>query len=185
MRFRNATLISTLCFALLSTAICSGGLTPPDEQELWREADTIVIGTVSSITEEKDGAYTYLCIIIDVKRYVKNPSESSTVVVRYYGRFYGGERVPDSSTIRDLKFDVGEKVLVYLTRVSPDYYFIYANHKGIYSIINGKAINQYGQTVNIPPPPSTMIIIGTGVGLVALILAYYKREKIFSYVGTN
>ncbi|MFB0558211.1 MAG: hypothetical protein ACETVY_03745 [Candidatus Bathyarchaeia archaeon] len=153
-------------------------MTPPDEQELWREADTIVIGTVSSITEEKDGAYTYLCIIIDVERYLKNPSESLTVVVRYYGRFYGGERVPDSSTIRDFKFDVGEKVLVYLTRVSPDYYFIYANHKGIYSIINGKAIDQYGQTMNIPPPPSTMITIGTGVCLVMLIIAYYKRERL-------
>jgi hypothetical protein len=185
MRFRKTALISILCFALASTAICSGGLTPPDEQELWREADTIIIGTVSSITEEKDGAYTYLCIKIDVKRYVKNPSESSTVVVRYYGRYYGGESVPDSSTIRDLKFEVGEKVLLYLTRVSADYFFIFADHKGKYSIIAGKAINQYGQTVNIPPPLSTMFIIGTGIGLVTLIVAYYKREKLFSYVSTN
>ena len=183
MRFRKATIISILCLAIASTAICSGGLTPPDEQELWREADTIVIGTVSSITEEKDGAYTYLCIKMDLKSYVKNPSESSTVVVRYYGRYYGGERVPDSSTIRDLKFEVGEKVLVYLTRVSPDYFFIFADHKGKYSIINGKAINQYGETVNIPLPPSTTFIIGTGVGLVTLILAYYKRDSLRAQYG--
>jgi hypothetical protein len=185
MRFEVAALVSILCLAIASNAICSGGLMPPDEQELWREADTIAIGIISSITEEKDGEYTYLCIKIDVTRYLKNPSESSTVVVRYYGRYYGGEKVPDISTIRDLKFEVGEKVLVYLTIVSLDYYFIYADHKGIYSIINGKAINQYGQMVTIPPPTSTLLIIGTGVGSVILILAYYKRERLYSYVCAN
>ena len=185
MRFRNATLISILCLALASTAICSGSYRHIDDEEFWREADTVVIGTVSSITEEEAAAETHRYVEIDVERYLKNPSESSTLVILYSIRrrveIRDGVVVTEDSSNIDLGFRVGEKVLVFLEKTYPDWYSVYGGFQGKYSFIDGQAINQIGRVINIPTttPLSTTIIVGSGIGIIILIIAYIGKDILF------
>ena len=183
MRFRNAALISILCLALASTAICSGSHRYIDDGELWREADTVVIGTVTSITEEKAAAETYQYVEIDIERYLKNPSESSTLIILNSIRRQeeiGGVVVIDSSII-NIGFRVGENVLVFLEKTYPDWYTVYGGYQGKYSFIDGQAISQIGRVMNIPTPTpiSTTIIIGSGIGVTILIIAYIGKDVLF------
>ena len=183
MRFRKATLISILCLALASTTICSGSYRHIDDGELWREADTVVIGTVTSIIEEEDAAETYRYVEIDVERYLKNPSESSTLIILNSIRnqeVIGGDVVTDTSII-NIGFRVGEKVLVFLEKTYPDWYIVYGGFQGKYSFIDGQAISQIGRVMNIPTPTplSTTIIIGSGIGVIILIIAYIGKDILF------
>ena len=181
MRFGKASLISILCLALASTAICSGSYRYIDDGELWGEADTAVIGIVTSITEEEAPAETHRYIEIDVERYLTNPSESSTLVILYSVR-HGGE-IGDGAVVTgyssniDLEFNVGEKVLVFLERVDPDRYTVYGGFQGKYSFIDGQAISQIGRVMNIPTPTplSTTIIIGSAIGVIMLTIAYIGK----------
>lgn len=180
MRPRNSALISLLCLALASTAICSGSYRHIDDGELWREANTVVIGTVTSITEEEAAAETYQYVEIEVERYLKNPSESSTLVILNSIRRQeeiGGVVVIDTSII-NIGFRVGEKVLVFLEKTYPDWYSVYGGFQGKYSFIDGQAINQIGRVMNIPIPTplSTTIIIGSGIGVIILVIAYIGKD---------
>lgn len=184
MRFRKATLISILCLALASTAICSGSYRHIDDGELWREANTVVIGTVTSITEEEAAAETHRYVEIDVERYLKNPSEPSTLVIlnsiRDQGVIVGGVVVYDTSII-NIGFSVGEKVLVFLEKTHPDWYTVYGGFQGKYSFIDGQAISQIGRVMNIPAPTpiSTTILIGSGIVVIILIIAYIGKDILF------
>jgi len=183
MRFRNAMLISILCLALVSTAICSGSYRHIDDGELWREADTVVIGTVTSITEEEAAAETHRYVEIDVERYLKNPSEPSTLIILNSIRNQekiGGVAVIDTSII-NIGFRVGEKVLVFLEKTYPDWYSVYGGFQGKYSFIDGQAISQIGRVMNIPTPTplSTTIIIASGIGIIILIIAYIGKDILF------
>lgn len=181
MRFKKTVLLSILYIALATTAICSGSYRHIDDGELWREADTVVIGTVKSITEEEAAAETYRYIEIDVERFLKNPSESSTLIILNSIRHteeIGG--VIDSSII-NIGFRIGEKVLVFLEKTYPDWYSVYGGFHGKYSFIDGQAINQIGRVMNIPTPTplSTTIIIGSGIGAIILIIAYIGKNILF------
>ena len=182
MRFRKATLISILCLALASTAICSGSYRHIDDGELWREADTVVIGTVTSITEEEAAAETHRYVEMDVERYLKNPSESSTLVILYSIRrrveIGDGVVVTEYSSNIELGFREGEKVLVFLEKTYPDWYSVYGGFQGKYSFIDGHAINQIGRVMNIPIPTSlsTTIIIGSGIGVIILLIAFIGKR---------
>jgi hypothetical protein len=185
MRFGNATLISILYLALASTAICSGSYRHIDDGELWREADTVVIGAVISITEEEATAETHRYVEIEVKRYLKNPSESSTLVILYSLRrrveIGDEDLVTEYSSNIELGFRVGEKVLVFLEKTYPNWYTVYGGFQGKYSFIDGHAINQIGREMNIPIPTplSTTIIIGSGIGVIILIIAYIGKDILF------
>lgn len=184
MRFRKTTLISILCLALASTAICSGSYRHIDDGELWREADTVVIGTVTSITEEEAAAETYRYVEIDVERYLKNPSESSTLII--LNSIRNQEEIGDGvvviyTEIINIGFRVGEKVLVFLEKTYPDWYSVYGGFQGKYSFIDGQAISQIGRVMNIPTPTplTTTIIIGSGIGVIILVIAYIGKDILF------
>jgi len=185
MRLRNAVLISIMCLALASTAICSGSYRHIDDKELWREADTVVIGTVKSITEEEATAETHRYVEIEVERHLKNPSESSTLVILYSIRrrveIGDEDLVTDYSSNIELGFRVGEKVLVFLKKTYPEWYSVYGGFQGKYSFIDGHAINQIGREMNIPIPKplSTTIIIGSGIGVIILIIVYIGKDILF------
>jgi hypothetical protein len=184
MRVEKVAPIALLCLALASTAICSGSYAHIDDNELWREADTVVLGTVTSITSEQIGSTTHRYVEIGVERYLKNPSESTTLVVYYSTRTYGRETddgvvIADESSNIDLGFVAGEKVLVFLKRLSPDCYIVYGGFQGKYTVVNGKAMNPAGRVFNIPMPISPTLIIGSGFGVVALIFAWHKRDRLF------
>ena len=179
MRFRSVTLLSILCLALASTTICSGSYAHIDDAELWEEADTVVIGTVTSITEEEVGVMIHRYVEVDVERYLKNSSESSKLVIMYSIRRRvetGDGVVTDISSSLELGFRVGEKVLVFLEKTYPDSYFVYGGFFGKFTVINGQAENLLGRVMYIPLPLSTKIIIGSGIGVTLLVLAYIKKD---------
>jgi hypothetical protein len=139
---------------------------------------------VTSITSEQIGSTTHRYVEIGVERYLKNPSESTTLVVYYSTRTYGRETddgvvIADESSNIDLGFVAGEKVLVFLKRLSPDCYIVYGGFQGKYTVVNGKAMNPAGRVFNIPTPISPTLIIGSGFGVVALIFAWHKRDRLF------
>ena len=187
MQLRNAALISILCLALASTAICSGSYRHIDDGELWREADTVVIGTVISITEEEATAETHRYVEVEVERYLKNPSESSTLVILNSIRHQeeiDGVAVIDTSII-NIGFRVGEKVLVLLEKTYPDWYTVYGGIQGKYSFIDGQAVSQTERVMNIPTTTrisTIIIIIASGIGVIIFLIAFIgKRYRTRSY----
>jgi hypothetical protein len=53
MHFRNTPLVAIVILGLITPLVCSGAsYAALDYSELWRESDTIVVGTVTSITSE-------------------------------------------------------------------------------------------------------------------------------------
>ena len=182
MYLRKALPIALLCLALASTATSSGSYAHIDDNELWREADIVVIGTVTSITEEAAAAETHRTVEIGVERYLKNPSESPTLQILYSVRSEAqlGDAVATHSEVTDLGFSVGERVLVFLEKTYPDSYGVYGGIQGKYSFIDGRAVNQLGRVMDIPAPTplSTIITLVLGVGAIALIIAYIGRDTL-------
>jgi hypothetical protein len=89
-----------------------------------------------------------------------------------------GVVVTEYSSNIELGFREGEKVLVFLEKTYPDWYSVYGGFQGKYSFIDGQAINQIGRVMNIPIPTpiSTTIIIGSGIGVIILIIAYIGKD---------
>ena len=194
MLIRNTPLVAILILTLLTPVICSGAsYAHIDDAELWREADTIVIGTVTSITSEESGNHVYHYVEVEVERYLKKPSEASSLVIMYYTRINRVIVTPDGTATFyedisdiDLEFKVGENVYVFLRWVTPEYYEVFGWFQGKYSIIDGVAINPIGRTIRIPTPVSLTVMIGSGLGVVVLFAMWYKRNWLFErIVGVN
>ena len=84
MQFRNAPLVAIVILALITPLVCSSAsYAHMDIGELWSESDTIVIGTVTSINSEESGDRIFHSVDVEVERYLKNPSEASTLVIHY------------------------------------------------------------------------------------------------------
>ena len=158
IQFRNTPLVAIVILTLITPLVCSGAsFRYIGDDELWRESDTVVLGTVTSITSEGVG-YDY--VEVEVERYLKNPSEASTIVIHYYIRTYGemftSEEgtvvVPSDSSEHEWGFDDGERVYVFLRRVTPDLYEVFGGHQGKYSIVDGTAVSSLGRVMRIPTP---------------------------------
>jgi len=161
---------------------------------LWSESDTIVIGTVISITSEDSGNRVYHQAEVEVESYLKNPSEASSLVIHYSTYTLREWVTPEGTTIREdipgieraLGFKEGEKVYVFLRRVAPDFYEVVGGHQGKYTIVDGKALNSVGRRMNIPTPASPIAVMGVGLGAAALITVWIKRDWLFErIVGVN
>ena len=133
MLIRNTPPVAIIILTLLTPVICSSAsYAHIDDAELWREADTIVIGTVTSITSEESGNRVYHYVEVEVERYLKNPSEASSLVIMYYTRINRVIVTPDGTATFyedisdiDLEFKVGENVYVFLRWITPEYYEIF------------------------------------------------------------
>ncbi|MCW3990813.1 MAG: hypothetical protein NWE88_12150 [Candidatus Bathyarchaeota archaeon] len=147
---------------------------------MWRESDTIVIGSVTSITREGDDHY----VDVEVERYLKNPLEASSLVI-HYSTYTLREWVTSEGTIvyewiegieHALGFNVGEKVYVFLRQVTPDFFEVLGGSQGKFSIFDGVAMNSYGRRISIPAPFSPIIMIEAGIGVAVLLSIWIKRD---------
>ena len=75
MNLRRALLI-TIVFVSLLINTCYGSYAHLDIDELHRRADMVVKGTVTDVSTSEDVRHYYLTAIIEVEKYLKNPSES-------------------------------------------------------------------------------------------------------------
>ena len=186
LHFGKAPLAAIVILAVISPLVCSGAsFRHINDGELWRESDTIVLGTVTSITSEGGG---YYYVEVEVERYLKNPSEASTIVIHYYLRTYsemftseeGTVVVPSDSSEPEWGFGDGERVYVFLRRVTPDLYEVVGGFQGKYSFVNGVGVSSIGRVIRIPTPSSQTDMLGVAFGatfgVVVLITIWIKRE---------
>ena len=180
MQFRNAPLVAIVILVLITPLVCSGAsYAHMDIGELWRESDTIIIGTVTSITSEGGGYYS---VDVEVERYVKSPSEASSLVIHYHVRTNFEMVTPEGTIVSSDNseplwgFNDGESVYVFLRRVTPDYYSVVRGFQGKYSIIDGVAMNSIGRRMSIPAPFSPIIWVEAGIGVVIFVTIWMKRD---------
>jgi len=185
MQFRNTPLVSIVLLALITPLVCSGAsYASLDYSELWRESDTIIIGTVTSITSEESGDRIFNSVDVEVERYLKNPSEASSLVIHYTSYTLREWVTPEGTIVyewisgieRMLGFKVGEKVYVFLRQVSPDFYEVLGGSQGKYSIFDGVAMNSDGRKINIPIPLSQTLMIEAGLGVAVFLTIWIKRD---------
>ena len=192
MQFRNTPLVALIILTIITPLVCSGAsFRHINDGELWRESDTVVLGTVTSITSE-GGGYSY--VEVEVERYLKNPSEASTIVIHYYIRTYsemftseeGTVVVHSDSSEPEWGFGDGERVYVFLRRVTPDLYEVFGGHQGKYSIVDGIAVSSLGRVMRIPTPSSQTdmsgVAVGATFGAVVLMTLWIKRDWLFKRI---
>ena len=165
-----------------------------DDSELWEGSDTIIIGTVTSINSEESGDRILHSVDVEVERYLKNPSEASSLVIHYSSYTLGEWVTPEGTIVYELiagiehalGFNVGEKVYVFLLQVTPDFYECLGGSQGKYSIFDGVAMNSDGRRINIPTPLSLAVIMRTGLGIAVFVTIWIKRDWLSErIVGVN
>ena len=118
-------------------------------------SNTVVLGTVTSITNDWGG---YFYAEVEVETYLKNPSEASSIYIRYFDRSAhnkwlaseGATSFSYSSADVDFDFEVGKRVYVFLRRVSPDYYEVFGGSQGLYSVVDGLGVGDGGRRISLP-----------------------------------
>ena len=153
-----------------------------DDGELWRGSNTVVLGTVTSITNEWGG---YFYAEVEVERYLKNPSEDSSIVIHYFNRsvhneWLASEGVTIFSARSDdveIGFKVGERVYVFLRRVSAGHYEVFGWYQGKYTVVDGLGVDIGGRRIGIPAPLSqTTGMIKAGLGIAVFVTIWIKRD---------
>jgi hypothetical protein len=149
----------------------SAGMWDPKVLELsylTENADSIVVGRVKDVLPSKwntpdgkrpekiENGYIYTDIVIEVYRYLKNPQDTQEIVVRTLG----GTVDEDSMEFKDeAKFEVGEKVLVFLTKEDPFTANISPEHYRILSWKHGKfRLTEDGLAIRENVPPAYRVI---------------------------
>ena len=124
----------------------------------------------------------YFSVDVEVERYVKNPSEDSSLVIHYHVRTNFEMVTPEGTVVSsdtsepEWGFNDGERVYVFLRRVTPDLYEVVGGFRGKYSIVDGLGVNSLGERMSIPTPLSQAIIIETGLGIAVFVTIWTKRD---------
>ncbi len=181
MLFRTTPLVVIVIFTLLTPLVCSGAsFAHIDDGELWRGSNTVVLGTVTSITSEGGG---YYYTEVEVERYLKNPSEASSIKIHYLNHTAlrewliseGTTLFTSRSTDVDFKFKVGERVYVFLRRPAPEYYEVFGGFQGKYTVVDGLGVGVGGRIISFPTPLSQAVILRTGFGIAVFVTIWIKR----------
>jgi len=182
MQFQNAPLVALVILALITPLVCSGAsYAHMDIGELWSESDTIIVGTVKSITGDELSGGNRI-VEVEVERYVKNPSEASSIEIGYNRLSLGESTLPDGTLVfHDTSavkwgFKEGEKVYVFLQQVTPDLFEVVGGFQGKYSIVDGMGVNAGGGRMSIPAPITQAVIIRTGFGVAVFLTIWIKRD---------
>ena len=126
-------------------------------EELSKEASKVVLATVDAVipsqlaSEKVNGRdMIYTDVILSVQDTLKN-SHADKITIRLPGGTIGEGKQKRSILVEDIpEFKVGDEVVVFLGKGTdglfslPDgeYYSVYGSFQGVYSIQNGKAVNQ-------------------------------------------
>jgi len=187
-------------FTLVSLTVgCSGDLVPMKIRDMTLKADVILIGRVESVTHHpatfEDIPKMHRKVKVAVERYLKNPQDSSEVVILVLGATLGST----SMWVEDQpSFENSERVLVFL-RVDPGflqtnpkgYYQVLGGYQGKFTIESGLAVNEAGQKIAdgevveqvkfvLNPKPQTLIYTSILAGVLvgaSLIILYYRKPR--------
>jgi hypothetical protein len=193
MQIRNIPLVAIVILNLLTPLVYSGAsFASMDDGELWRGSNTVVLGTVTSITNEYGG---YFYAEVEVERYLKNPSDASSIDIHYFNRTAHNEWLASegatvfSYSSADVKFDFkfGERVYVFLKRVTTGHYEVFGGYQGLYTVVDGFGVDDGGRRIRIPAPLSqTTGMIKAGLGIAVFVTIWIKRDWLSErIVGVN
>jgi hypothetical protein len=192
MQSRNIPLITIVILTVVTPLAYSGAsFAHLDDFELWKGSNTVVLGTVTSITNEWGG---YFYAEVEVERYLKNPSEDSSIDIHYFNRTAhnewlaseGATRFSVRSTDVNFEFKVGERVYVFLRRVTTGHYEIFGGSQGKYTVVDGLGVGDGGRRISFHSPLSQTAILRTGLGIAVFVPIWSKRDWLSErIVGVN
>jgi len=132
------------------------------------------------LDNERRGGYD--SVDVEVERYLKNPPEASSLVIHYHVRTNFEMVTPEGTVVSFATsepkwgFNDGERVYVFLRRVTPDLYVVGGGFRGKYSIVDGLGVNSLGERMSIPAPFSPIIMIESGLGIAVFVTIWIKRD---------
>ena len=157
---------------------CDGSYAYLDTDELYRRADTVVKGTVTDVSTSEDVRHYYLIAIIEVEKYIKNPQESKIVTVRSSEQKMGEGVWYETPAL--VNFSIGEKVVVYLEKASPEFYTPVGASQGKFTLMGNTYMNLNGDMWYEPKPLSFDIFGLVILGAIVLGIVYWKRRSLIS-----
>ena len=141
----------------------------PFVEELKRNADTAVMGTITNIlvTEETETGKNYQAEL-KVEKYLKNDLTQPFVYIRY---FIADEMISENDP--HLWFTEGERVIVYLERRS-GFFYVLGDYRGKFVYTKGIFRNSWG--VQVYPDESLRVSVLV-IGMVGILLASFRSYR--------
>jgi len=177
----------TLVLIGLLTPVTQGALVKIPYEQLWIDADTVALGTVTGITTHWGGkALIYQVVAISVERYYKNPMDASILYIRVEGGTIGstGVWVEDQP-----EFTQGQHVLVFLASTDQTHndqplYTVYGSIQGAYTVTGDTAHAPGGPYIRISEIEVTPMPEGS-IELAELVIPEKRTvyEDIYGRVG--
>lgn len=153
---------------------CDGSYAYLDIEKLHQLADTVVKGTVIDVNTSDDVIYNYLTAIIEVEKYIKNPLELKKITVRSSKQKIGDGLWYEQPDL--VNFSIGEKVVVYLQKLTPEFYTTIGASQGKFTLIGNFYINENADRWYEQKPLSFGFIGLVIVGAVILGIVCWKRR---------
>ena len=107
------------CTLPFSTSSASAMMAPATKEELFKNADVVLVGEVKNRESKCEGTGIVTDYQVKVEQYLKNPLHDSILTVRTYGgdiRGYG-IGIEDQPS-----FNIGDRVFLYLSKKDGLYY---------------------------------------------------------------
>ena len=156
-------------------------------EQLWDEADTVALGSVTEITTHwGDRGMIYRVVAIDVERCYKNPVNATTLYIRVEGGTIGDQGI----WVEDQpEFIIGERLLVFLaltdqTHLEQPLYTVYGSFQGKFTVEGDTAYALGGLRLRIGEDEITLMPEGS-IELAELVIPGNRTifEDIYCRVG--
>jgi hypothetical protein len=162
------------------TAARIGSYAHLDIDKLHRRADMVVKGTVTDVSTSEDVRHYYLTAIIDVEKYLKNPSESHIapalrITVQSSELKMSEEFWYETPAL--VYFSVGEKVIVYLENTDTEVCSPVGASQGKFTLVGNSYVNSGGEVIREPNPFSSWIVGLVIFGALALVIVIVWRAR--------
>jgi len=171
------------------TAPASASLLRMDVDELWAEADVVLLGEVEGVsTNVGEGTMIYRSYSVRVERYYKNPLEQGSVEVHVLGGQVGstGVWVEDQPGLTP-----GKKVFLFLSdnKNAPSYgsggFHVLGGPQGKFTYSDGRARNEVGDEIYPPislldyPVEGSDTVMAAAATLTLLVFSGWCLRKVF------
>jgi len=179
LNLRRALLI-TIVFASFLISTCDGSYAHLSIDELHSRADLVVKGTVTDVSASEDVRHYYLTAIIEVEKYLKNPSESHIapalrITVQSSELKMSEELWQETPAL--VYFSVGEKVIVYLENTDTEVCSPVGASQGKFTLVGNSYVNSDGEIIREPNPFSSWIVGLVIFGALALVIVWRARKR--------
>lgn len=175
MRLEKCLLASLLWISFAATPVGLSSYAHWEIHDLHSRADTVVKGTVVDVSTSEDARHFYVVAEIEIEEYLKNPLESRAVFVRSSERKWIDGIAYETPGL--VNFSSGEKVIVYLEKVTPEFFTPVGAEQGKFTLIGSRYINSDGEVIREPNPNSFWVAGFVVVGAFGLGFVYLREVR--------